>query len=410
MTDPVLDELQKARIKLLLDWPIFGPIILNLELKEVDWCPTAATDGQFFYYNREFVKKLDRAQLLFLTAHEILHCCFDHIFRRGNKNKDIWNMACDSLVNYSLINTKDRDGRMIGRIIENIPPVTKIIYDPAYTDEFTVDEIYALMEKNQIKIQMPLDMHLDAVSGDGDGESEGKGDKPSDEGPPRLSEEAIQEIRDVIRTTLIQASQQPNLDPGKIPSGIKRLLNKLLESKIDWREMLDNVLRSSIKYDFTYTKMSRRFWTTGFVLPGQNNLDKVTAVAFLDGSGSTTKEMITDFLSECKGIMDTFQDFELTIGTFDTEVYNVFVYTPDNSDDIVKYPFRGGGGTTPSCCWKYMEEHDIMPHKLLIFTDGYVGDDWGDPNFCDTLFIIHSNPGITASHGVTVHYETRNKK
>lgn len=134
-------------------------------------------------------------------------------------------------------------------------------------------------------------------------------------------------------------------------------------------------------------------------------MDKVCAVAFLDGSGSTTQEMVTDFLSECKGIMETFPDFKLTIGTFDTEVYSVLTYTPDNADEINDYSFIGGGGTAPSCCWEYMKEHEIMPHKLLLFTDGYVDDDWGDPDYCETLFIIHSNPRAKASHGVTVHYE-----
>ena len=72
--DPVIRELEAARIKLIIEWPIFGAIILQLELKEVDWCGTAATDGRYFYYNREFIKRLNKSQLLFLTAHEILHC------------------------------------------------------------------------------------------------------------------------------------------------------------------------------------------------------------------------------------------------------------------------------------------------------------------------------------------------
>ena len=118
-------------------------------------------------------------------------------------------------------------------------------------------------------------------------------------------------------------------------------------------------------------------------------------------------EMITDFLAECRGIMQTFRDFKLTVMTFDTRVYNVQEFTPDNADDIDRYDFHGGGGTSPSCCWRYMREHDIMPHKLLVFTDGYVGIDWGDPDFSDTLFIIHSNPTAKAPYGQTTHYEPR---
>ncbi len=336
------------------------------------------------------------------------NCVYDHIYRRGRRNKDLWNMAVDYIVNYTLITTKDQHDQTIGRKIENVPPVDKILYDPAYTDEFSSEELYALLEKNQVKIQMPLDMHLEPDPSEA-GEEKKDGDSSGGEtdGPPKYTEDQIQQIRDIIRTTLVQAAQQPNLDPGKLPLGIQRMLNRLLEPKIDWRQMLDNVLRSSIKYDYTYMKMSRRFWTTGFILPGQDVQDKVCAMAFLDGSGSTTQEMVTDFLSECKGIMETFPDFELTIATFDTEVYGEKLFTPDNADEIENYEFIGGGGTAPSCCWNYMKEHEIMPHKCLLFTDGYVGDDWGDPDYCDTLFIIHSNPKAKASHGLTAHYEPR---
>ena len=174
--------------------------------------------------------------------------------------------------------------------------------------------------------------------------------------------------------------------------------------------MLDNVLRSAIKFDYTYTKRSRRSYSSRLILPGRNIMDKVSAVAWLDGSGSTTQEMVTDFLSECKGIMNTFRDFELTIGTFDTEVYSVMKYTPDNADEIDSYPFKGGGGTAPSACWDYMKENEMEPHRILLFTDGLVGSDWGDEDFgVDCLFIVHSNPRIVSPWGRTVSYEPRNQ-
>jgi predicted metal-dependent peptidase len=395
--DPIYKELQSARIKLLIEWPIFGAIILHLELKEVDWVPTAATDGRYFYYNREFCKRLDREQLMFLTAHEVLHVIFDHIFRRGNRNKDLWNMAVDYKVNYTLLANKDKEGKdlTIGKRITNIEPVDDVLFDLAYNDDLTAEEIYSLLEKNMVEIKLPLDMHLD---GEGNGE----------DGQPKLSAEEIQGIRDMVRSVLIEAvGQEHNLEPGKIPAGILRLINRLMEPKIDWRRMLDNVLRSSIKFDYTYMRISRRSWATGFTLPGADTMDKVKAIAFLDGSGSTTREMVTDCLSECKGIMGTFPDFELTVATFDTKVYNVKLFTPENADEIDAYDFFGGGGTTPSCCWDYMKDHEMMPDKLLLFTDGHVGGDWGDPDYCDTLFIIHSNPRAVPSYGMVTYYEEK---
>jgi predicted metal-dependent peptidase len=322
------------------------------------------------------------------VRHEVLHAALEHVFRRGERDKDLFNMAADFIVNHVLIHNK------VGK------PLKGCLYKPEYSsDDYTVEELYALLEQKRMKIEMPIDMHLDG-SGDGNGD-------PSD-GHPDYSAEEQQAIQDNLRAALVQGvQQQEQKAPGSTPAGILRLVDRLLRPRINWREMLDNVMRSTIKHDYTYMRLSRRSWSSGLVLPGPEVLDRVEAVACLDGSGSTTQAMITDFLSECQGIMSLFRDFKLTVMTFDTEVYNVVEFTPDNADDIVRYDFYGDGGTRPSCCWRYMRDHDILPHKLLIFTDGEVGSDWGEEGFSDTLFIIHSNPRIDAPYGQTTHYEPR---
>ena len=42
-----------------------------------------------------------------------------------------------------------------------------------------------------------------------------------------------------------------------------------------------------------------------------------------------------------------------------------------------------------------------------MFTDGYPWGSWGNPDYCDTCFVIHSNhdKNLEAPFGVTVHYE-----
>lgn len=374
------DIIMRARVKMLLQHPLFGQPLLHLETKSVTWCGTAATDGKFLYYNAEFIETLDRAQVVFLLGHEVLHCILDHIFRRGTRDKTLWNMAIDFITNDVLIKSK------VGT------PIAGALHSKVYdSDEMTAEQVYDVLERRNVTVQMPLDSHLESgEQGNGDGE----------DGPPILSEDQIQEIRGTMRTIFLQAAEQV----GKLPAGLRRLLDRLREPKIDWRAMLDHTLRSVIRHDYTYSRVSRRSWPTGLVLPGQDVMDRVVAYAFLDGSGSTTQEMVTDFLSECKAIVTTFRDFELTVGSFDTEVYNVVVYTPENADEIDAYEFQGGGGTMPSCCWQYLRARDIVPHQLLVFSDGLVENDWGEPDYCDTLFIIHSND-ITAPYGVTIHYD-----
>ena len=60
--------------------------------------------------------------------------------------------------------------------------------------------------------------------------------------------------------------------------------------------------------------------------------------------------------------------------------------------------------------WAYMKERDINPKQFIMFTDGYPCGDWGDEDYCDTLFVVHGNRNIVAPFGVTAHYEYKPAK
>jgi len=70
----------------------------------------------------------------------------------------------------------------------------------------------------------------------------------------------------------------------------------------------------------------------------------------------------------------------------------------------------GGGGTDFDANWTYMKANDITPKKFIMFTDGYPFGSWGDPDYCDTIFIIHGHhdKGLEAPFGLTAHYEELN--
>jgi len=59
-----------------------------------------------------------------------------------------------------------------------------------------------------------------------------------------------------------------------------------------------------------------------------------------------------------------------------------------------------------------MEQEGIEPDQLIMFTDGYPWGSWGNPDYCDTLFVIHgdSRQQIKAPFGITIHYETSDQK
>lgn len=426
-TDPVMLAITKANIQLMINNVFFGQLVSRMEVVLCDndsWCYSAATDGKNIYFNREFTSNLSVDEIIFVLAHEVLHCLFDHLGRRQGRDPKLWNMANDYIVNYTLVQNE------VGRM----PSMG--LYDERFTDEMSSEEVYAILKKNSVDIKMTLDQHLDennfGEDEDGDGESdqgsgsgsgedegtgqgsEGSGSGNGQEvsvtvtgqnGPPKLSKEDLDELRTKMRAAAIQAVQQSGA--GNVPAGILRRLGELIEPKMDWRSLLDSHLRSAIKDNYTFQRMSRHDFGGGFILPAQDIIEVVKVDIAVDTSGSMTETMLRDIFSEVKGIMQSFPDFLLRVWTFDTEVYGVTEFTPHNLNDIDNYAAnaQGGGGTMFECNWTYMKQNDISPDRFVVFTDGYPCGTWGDADYCDTLFVVHGNMNIVAPFGQTAYYE-----
>ena len=404
-TDPqtdalVRDKLITARIALLLKAPFFGNLATRLKLVNADeWCATAATDGRYFYYNSEFIKKMPAKQVEFLVGHEVLHVVYDHMGRREHRDPLLSNIAADYCVNQDLIDQK------IGDKITSVP----ILYDRQYAGmsyEEVYDKLYENAEKIDVNdlIKQLLDEHLDDESdGDGDSDGEGSGKEKEGKGPAKLSKEEKKQLRDEIREAVLQAAEAAGA--GNLPAGVRRMIKALTNPQLNWRELIRQQIQSLVKSDYTWMRPSRRAWHMDAVFPGTNFAETIDVSVAIDASGSMSDAMLRDILSEIKGIMQSFDDFKLDIWSFDTEVYGYTRFTPDNLDDIDNYELEGGGGTDFMANWEFMKESELAPKLFIMFTDGYPFDSWGDADYCDTMFVIHGPTSITAPFGITTYYE-----
>jgi len=392
----VREKIVGARIALLLKAPFFGNLATRLKVVNADdWCPTAATDGRNLYYNTEFLKKMPAKQLEFLIGHEVLHLVYDHMGRAGDRDKRLFNVAADYCVNQDLLDQRIGDKIPVG------------LYDPKYRG-WSAEEVYDDLYKNAEKIsiedleEMLLDEHLDGDDSDnGDGEGEEKEGKGSSR--PRLTAEEKKAIKDEIKEAVISAAQ--TVGAGQLPNGVRRLIKDLTEPQLNWRELLQQQIQSTIRADYSWTRPSRRGWHIDAVLPGNDLEKEIDICVAIDASGSMSDEMLKDILSEVKGIMQSYNSFKLHLWSFDTEVYNAKTFTAENIDEIMDWEIGGGGGTMFEANWQYMLDNDIVPKKFVMFTDGYPGDGWGDENYCDTLFVIHGSTTIQAPFGITAYYD-----
>ena len=405
----IIDKLVTARIALLLKHPFFGNLATRLKLINADeWCPTAGTDGRNFYYNTKFIDSLNPRETEFLFGHEVLHNVFEHMLvRQGDRDHQIWNIAADYAVNQILVDYK------IGEMPKGKKGENKGFQDDKYKDwnaEKIYDDIFKQAKKNGKKMLEQLgellDDHQEWGKGGGPGQDKdkknGKGGKS---GKPVYTKEELKKIRDEVKEAMISAAQSTGA--GSLPGAIQKMVKELTEPKMDWREIIQQQIMSTIKSDYTWMRPSRKSWHTSAILPGQNNDEMIDVCLALDASGSISDKQCKEFLTEVKNIMDQYKDFKIHLWSFDTKVFNPKVFTPDNMDEILDYELGAGGGTEFECNWEYMKDEGIEPKKFIMFTDGWPFNTWGDEHYCDTIFLIN-NPyerDIEAPWGMTVHYD-----
>jgi predicted metal-dependent peptidase len=202
---------------------------------------------------------------------------------------------------------------------------------------------------------------------------------------------------------MLSAAEQAGA--GNVPAGVKRMIKSFTEPKMNWRELLRQHIESTIKTDFSWMRPGRKGWHMDSVMPGMINGETTDVVVAIDTSGSIAESMLRDFLSEIKGIMEEFEQFRIHLFTFDTDVYNPVTYTSESLDDIENYEVHGYGGTDFTAIFNYLKNEAIEPQRLVVFTDGYPWGSWGDPDYCDTLWIVHGTREVEAPFGITVYYD-----
>jgi predicted metal-dependent peptidase len=366
----VLDRIITARIGLLLRHPFFGNMATRLRIIAADeWLGTAAVDGRNLYYNTQFFNAMNNKEIEFVVAHEILHMVFDHMGRRDDRDPMIYNISADYIVNNTLV--RDRIG--------TIPSIVKCYQDFKYegwTSEEVYDDVYEkakeMGDEYLKQLGEMLDEHLDSEddgTGDGgndDSEAEDSNGNATSSSKPKYSKEEIKQIKDEIKENMISAAQSAGA--GNVPAEVARMIKELTEPKMNWREILRQQIQSIIRSDYTFSRPSRKGQMSGAILPAMDFQDTIDLAVAIDMSGSIGNKQGEDFLGEIKGIMDEYQDYNIKIWCFDTQVYNEQDFSSDGGEDLLDYEIIGGGGTDFMANWTYMKDQDYVPKKLIMFT------------------------------------------
>lgn len=402
-TDPKVDHqarerLVTARIGLLLRHSFFGNLATRLVLTNADeWCSTAATDGLKFYYNSKFIMLLRPKEVEFLVAHEVLHVVYDHMGRIGDRDPQLFNIANDYAVN------ADLKRHRVGEFIKTVPCLYELKYDGKSSEEI-YDDLYKNAEKINIEdlIDQMIDDHLD---GEGDSDEDGEGEGNTGTKRPKMSNEERERVRQEIKQAILNAAQ--SAEAGSIPKGVERLIKQVTDPVMPWRELIQTNLTSAIRTDFSWMRPSRRGWHMDAIMPGMNPGEEIDVTVAVDMSGSISGKQAQAFLGEIAGMMDCFDGYKVHVFCFDTDIYNPADFNSENLDTIDTYEPAGGGGTDFNAIFNYLKENSIEPKRLIVFTDGYPCGSWGDPNYCDTTWIIHGDKDPNPPFGQYAIYDEK---
>lgn len=372
--------LSKAKIAMMMlpDTVFFSTLCTSLEVVISDQVPTAGTDGRKLFINKDFFFGLTEAERIFLLAHETLHVAYLHPIRRGNRDHDLFNAACDYVINYEL---KQR----------NFQFIDGGLYDPQYAG-MSAEEVYEklLQQPKQPQCSMP-DLLSPATGNQDKGNAHGL--------PQQLTEEQIKAIENEVMAKVSQAAMMAEMSKqsGSIPSYIKRTLEELSKPKVNWKAVLARFFSDVNKADYSWAKPNRKYLPNYLPKLHSVNLGRVDFA--IDTSGSITVEQFNQFVSEVHGVLKILNPNEIGVYQFDHALQGNNIVR--NVRDIIKLPFKGGGGTSPQCAIEEFIKNKAQ--ALIVLTDGYFnGRRLTDPKR-PVVWVIYDNESFIPPFGKAVH-------
>jgi predicted metal-dependent peptidase len=161
---------------------------------------------------------------------------------------------------------------------------------------------------------------------------------------------------------------------GNVPGAIKRALERLKRPVVDWKSQLEKYIDDAVSKT-KYKLPTRRFIGSGDAQYGYKRYkeDFENLVIAIDTSGSITRPMIEQFLSETMKITEDYNPQKTVILYCDTQVYAPDILEPGDSPDFNK--IAGGGGTNFWPPFKWVEKNMLnegeIPTVFIYFTDGF---------------------------------------
>jgi len=379
-------RLALSRLRILDKHGFYGLMLMHMSFKLDFHCTTAYTDGTVIAFSPDFMDNLSDSELDFVLMHEVMHVALKHCFRGLQYHPEIFNIACDIVVNSNILKSNDMNINTIklteyGEAMHLTPSK-----EEGYL--YSAEEVYEMLMNDPL-IKKAL---KESKSSKTDGKPQpGNGDvnKDDEKELERLNElynsfddhskwqeendPSSQERKDEIDKAVTSAAESMNArkEASKVPLGVERRVQELTNPTIDWRLLLHDFIQEEVT-DYSFNPPDKRYEDTGFFLPDFNDTsEKIDKVFFMiDTSGSITQKELNSAYLEIKGCLEQFEQFEGYVGFFDSVTYPPEPF--HNVTDLYNIKPKGGGGTSFFSIFNYIKKNmeGEYPKRVIIITDG----------------------------------------
>lgn len=395
MIDPVrqrqLDELEEveighgilmnARNELYLNFRYLDVALSSFVFEADRKGNVLSTDGFVIYYQPDLLFSMYKSSRILVNRaylHMLFHCLFNHLNGKGNRDKMLWDVACDIAIESIL------DSFYVKPVYRHQSPYRREIYGriTARRKVFTAEGIYKdLTEMNLTKeelLRMAGEFYVDSH------------DRWDEEEDPRVRTERQnqwQEMREKMETEM-ESFGEENAQSGK---DLLEQIKAENRERYDYKRFLKKfaVLREEAEVDSD--SFDPIFYTYGMTL--YENMPLIEPletrevfkiedfVIAIDTSMSVSGDLVKRFLEETYGVLSEsesyFRKVNIHIIQCDEEIRSdVTITSREEMEDYMEhFTINGFGGTDFRPAFEYVNgllNKGVFKklRGLLYFTDG----------------------------------------
>ncbi|MCX7018017.1 MAG: VWA-like domain-containing protein [Candidatus Sumerlaeota bacterium] len=384
METSAADRIMTARCALMFNAPFFGSLIAHLKFRAIwpeDWptggIATAGTDGVDLLYNPAFILSLSNGELAGVLVHEVLHAALDHPSRLKDRDWELWNAACDYVVN-GMIHAciTDSMAKRPGANQAWAPAQWCLPSGALHNSNYrgmSADHVYARLSstiKNEkgglsiLKLRKGIRNFAERLL------EEAMRLRVTWLIPPKPLAAAEDAARQKLWAERLYHSGIVSRFQGSFPAELVRLIKGMKTPVVDWRSVLRTVMLGAGKNDYSWARPNLRLLSQNYYLPGMYSPEIGEIVVVIDTSGSCYN-VASRFVSEIGAILEEFHAVEVHVVTCDVEAKHIGDWRsggecPDLGKGVA---LSGWGGTSFVMPFELVREKQWRPEAVVYLTD-----------------------------------------